>query len=102
MVIICTNCGTKLEDDYNYCINCGTKVNKTRISEEKEIISEEIVEDEIVHGDYCDLNCRHCYEEIIDSDGGITADYSEDMCGVDYYCDLGHSIVYGSFCEDYE
>lgn len=25
----CTNCGAKLENDYNYCINCGVKIEKS-------------------------------------------------------------------------
>lgn len=25
----CTNCGAKLENDYNFCINCGAKVEKS-------------------------------------------------------------------------
>ena len=78
------------------------KQSPTRITKEKEISNKRIVKNEMSYGGYCGLSCRHCYEEIIDSGGGITADYSEDMCGVDYYCDLGHSISYGSFCEDYE
>ena len=73
-----------------------------RITKEKEISRKKIEKNEPIYGGYCSLSCRHCYEEIIDSGGGITADYSEDMCGVDYYCELGHSIAYGSFCEDYE
>ena len=75
---------------------------KSRIPKEKENRSKKIEENEMSYGGYCSLNCRHCYEEIIDSGGGITADYSEEMCGVDYYCELGHPISYGSFCEDYE
>ena len=53
-------------------------------------------------GGYCTFTCRHCYEEILDSGGGITADYSDDMCGTYYYCSLGHDFVDGRFCEDYE
>ena len=26
MVVFCTNCGTKLDDDDAFCMNCGTKV----------------------------------------------------------------------------
>ena len=73
-----------------------------RNTKEKEISRKKIEKNKPIYGGYCSLSCRHCYEEIIDSGGGITADYSEEMCGVDYYCDLGHSIAYGSFCEDYE
>lgn len=30
----CTNCGAKLEKDYNYCINCGTKIDQFDIKQE--------------------------------------------------------------------
>ena len=50
-------------------------------------------------GGWCDLYCRHCYEEIIDSDGSITGDYT-DMGYVEYYCSLGYST--GGFCKHYE
>lgn len=30
MVIFCTNCGTKLEDEDIFCTNCGTKVDKPK------------------------------------------------------------------------
>ncbi|MBR0272244.1 MAG: hypothetical protein IJQ68_09720 [Methanobrevibacter sp.] len=53
-------------------------------------------------GGYCSSSCRYYYEEIIDSGGGISADYSDDMCGVDYLCSLGHFVSHGSFCKDYE
>lgn len=53
------------------------------------------------NGGYCDFRCRHCYEELLDSGGGIVGDYLDD--GIfDYYCALGHNLCYGSFCEDYE
>ncbi|WP_296890794.1 hypothetical protein [uncultured Methanobrevibacter sp.] len=46
------------------------------------------------------MNCIHCYEEFLDSDGEISGDYSGDG-EVEYYCNLGHSMSYGSFCKDY-
>jgi predicted nucleic acid-binding Zn ribbon protein len=52
-------------------------------------------------GGYCSSSCRYHYEEII-TPNGISVDYTEDMCGVDYCCRLGHSVSYGSFCKDYE
>lgn len=50
-------------------------------------------------GGWCDMYCRHCYEEIIDSDGSITGDYT-DGGYVEYYCSLGYST--GGFCKHYE
>lgn len=50
-------------------------------------------------GGWCGLSCRHCYEEILDSDGSIIGDYT-DGCNVEYYCSLGYST--GGFCEHYE
>ena len=52
-------------------------------------------------GGYCSSSCRYHYEEIITS-YGISADYTDDMCGVDYCCSLGHFVSHGSFCKDYE
>ncbi len=121
----CTNCRTKIRKDDNFCTNCGTKIDKSdmqnnyslksasaniekaiqeeeqiRILKQKEIISEKIEENEMNYGDYCDLNCIHCYEEFLDSDGEISGDYSGGG-EVEYYCNLGHSMSYGSFCKDY-
>lgn len=31
MANFCTNCGSKLEENYNYCINCGAKIDKSDI-----------------------------------------------------------------------
>lgn len=126
----CTNCGSKLEKYYNYCINCGTKIDKSdikqhkpssnqnsnrkeikkaktvkvetpRITKQKEMSRKEIKENERASGGYCSLDCIHCYEEFYDSGGGLSSDYDSEGY-VDYYCRLGHSISYGSFCEDYE
>lgn len=77
-----------------------TEQRKARIAKE-EAMSRKIEKTQIVHGDYCSLNCRHCYEEFLDSDGGIVGDF--DSGGyVEYYCRLGHPVSLGSFCEDYE
>ena len=54
------------------------------------------------HGGYCGWNCQYYCEEILDSNGAIVGDYSEDMSGTYYYCSLGHVLVDGRFCEDYE
>ncbi|MBQ9025807.1 MAG: hypothetical protein IJ104_05460 [Methanobrevibacter sp.] len=53
-------------------------------------------------GGYCSSSCIYYYEEFIDSGGGISADYSDDMCGVDYLCSRGHFVSLGSFCKDYK
>ena len=74
---------------------------KARIEKEKEIRSKKIEKKEIVHGSYCNLNCRHCYEEFMDSGGGITGDFDSEGY-VEYYCRLGHHLSFGRFCEDYE
>lgn len=113
----CINCGAKIEKDYNYCINCGTKIDKSYGKQndsslksatgnaEKAGIPKEnkikIENNEMTHGGYCSFNCRHYHEEFLDSYGGIVGDF--DGAGyVEYYCNLGHSIVHGRFCKDYE
>lgn len=50
---------------------------------------------------YCSINCIHYYEEFLDSGGGIVGDFDSEGY-VEYYCNLGHTIVDGRFCEDYE
>ena len=72
---------------------------KDRIAKEKAITSK-IEKIETVYGNYCDFNCRHCYEEFLDSSGGIVGDFDSEGY-VEYYCQLGHSVSFGSFCEDY-
>ena len=52
-------------------------------------------------GDYCNFSCIHCYEEFFDSEGRIDGNLTSEGY-VEYYCNLGHSVVYGRFCEDYE
>ena len=76
-----------------------TELEKARITEEKEMNRKNM--EDTVHKSYCSLNCRHCYEEFLDSGGGIVGDFDSDGY-VEYYCHLGHSVVYGRFCEDYE
>lgn len=74
---------------------------KARITKEKETSSYKITENEMTHGGYCNLSCIHCYEEFLDSGGEIVGDFTGD--GIyEYYCNLGHTVYYGSFCEDYE
>ena len=74
---------------------------KAKIKKEKEIHNKKIEKNEIAHGNYCNLNCRHCYEEFMDSGGGIVGDFDSEGY-VEYYCRLGHSLSFGRFCEDYE
>lgn len=47
---------------------------------------------------YCDLNCIPCYEEFLDGDGVIVGNFTMGQI-VEYYCTLGHPIVFGSFCK---
>ena len=74
---------------------------KVRTTKEKEIASKKIENNETSNGGYCDLSCMHCFEEFLDSCGGIVGDFDSEGY-VEYYCNLGHSISYGSFCKDYE
>lgn len=84
-----------------------TELKKAKKEQEKARISEEIImrrekinENGMNNGGYCSLNCAHCYEEFLDSGGGIVGDFDSEGC-VDYYCRLGHSVAFGRFCEDY-
>lgn len=115
----CTNCGTKIDrTDINQNNNIHKTVleiiekkkaeekaikeqEKTKIAKEKEMRNRKKEYAKPAHGGYCSLNCRHCYEEFLDSGGGIVGDFDSDGY-VEYYCHLGHSIVYGRYCEDYE
>ncbi len=74
---------------------------KARIAEEQERRRKELEWIEINGGGYCSLSCRHCYEEFLDSGGGIVGDFDSEGY-VEYYCHLGHSISFGSLCKDYE
>ncbi|WP_407422323.1 zinc ribbon domain-containing protein [Methanobrevibacter sp.] len=69
---------------------------KAKIPKENEMTGR----DEPDYGGYCSLRCRHCYEEYLDSMGGIVGDF--DAGGsYEYYCTLGHHVSFGRFCEDY-
>ena len=116
----CLNCGAKIDkSDINQNDHLSKQIHdtikkekknmkksskeqkKARIAKEKEVTAKKTEENTMIHGGYCSLNCRHCYEEFLDSGGGIVGDF--DIEGnVEYYCRLGHPISYGSFCEDYE
>ncbi|AMD17197.1 hypothetical protein TL18_03660 [Methanobrevibacter sp. YE315] len=80
-----------------------TKVKKqTRIKKvKKEPVIAKEKEIEMTHRNYCDLNCIHCHEEFLDSEGSIIGDYTDGGM-FDYYCDLGHQVAHGRFCKDYE
>lgn len=69
---------------------------KARIAREEEIRRKI----EANEGGYCGLSCAYCYEEFLDSSGGIIGDFSPDGF-YEYYCSLGHTVSLGSFCEDY-
>lgn len=118
MANFCIKCGNKIGKDDNFCTNCGTKIDKSDIKSADELLKTlyEIKElqktnkqvkvqttkdNEINPGNYCNLNCIHCREEFLDSGGEIVGDFTSDGI-VEYYCNLGHSISYGSFCKDYE
>lgn len=90
-----------IEGEIKYFIKSALKSMKTIPIKEKEVGSARIQEPEIINGGYCSLNCRHCYEELFDSGGGIVGDLDDDGY-IEYYCHLGHQISLGSFCEDYE
>ena len=79
----------------------ANKEQKIRIKKEKENRNKKIEKNNIVHGGYCSLKCRHSYEEFIDSGGEIVGDFDSEGY-VEYYCRLGHSLSFGRFCEDYE
>lgn len=71
---------------------------KRQETERRQLVAEYIRQ---FGGGYCGSSCRHYHEEII-TNHGISADYTDDMCGVDYFCSLGHSVAEGYFCKDYE
>ncbi|WP_296785215.1 zinc ribbon domain-containing protein [uncultured Methanobrevibacter sp.] len=81
--------------------NVNKKQETVIIPKEKDIIRKKTEKTKTVRGGHCNLNCRHCYEEFLDSGGGIVGDFDSEGY-TEYYCHLGHSISFGSFCEDYE
>ena len=117
MANFCTNCGTKLGKDDNFCCNCGTKIDKPYIAQnllkrmdditeksdakEKEMMRREMEKNKMTNGGYCSFNCKHFYEEFLDSGGMIVGDFDSEGV-VEYYCNLGHSVAIGNFCKDYE
>lgn len=73
---------------------------KARITKERKIPPTKIEKNEI-QGGYCDDTCKYYCEEFIDDDGQISFDFTGTEV-IDYYCTLGHSFAYGSFCKYYE
>lgn len=90
-------------DEIRYFIK--SELKKARKEPEKTISVKENASKKIerndIDGGYCSYSCIHCYEQYIDSGGGIDFDFAAGEI-VDYYCTLGHSLVFGSFCEDYQ
>lgn len=118
MANFCIKCGNKIGKDDNFCTNCGTKIDKSDIKSGNELLQtlykikelqktnkqvkvQTTKDNEKNPGNYCNLNCIHCREEFLDSAGEIVGDFTSEGI-VEYYCTLGHSISYGSFCKDYE
>lgn len=123
----CMNCGAKIGKEDKFCMNCGAKIDRSDIKQKKtllksvqenmeksrvkttkekvkipkEINRKKTGKTKTVRGGHCNLNCRHCYEEFLDSCGGLVGDFDSEGY-TEYYCRLGHSLSFGSFCEDYE
>ena len=81
--------------------HAGREREKARIAREKERVRKEIEKNKRAYGGYCSHNCSNCYEELLDSHGGVIGEYTDDGM-FEYYCRLGHSISWGKFCEDYK
>jgi len=81
--------------------NVNKKQETVIIPKEKEMNRKKTEKTKTVRGGHCDFKCRHCYEEFLDSGGGIVGDFDSEGY-TEYYCHLGHSLSFGSFCEDYE
>lgn len=79
----------------------GKEQEQTRIAKEKEMNSKKIKENKVSYGGYCSLSCIHYYEEFLDSGGSIVGDFDSEGY-VEYYCRLGHPLVDGRYCKDYE
>lgn len=90
----------EIKDYIKESIRFHKKVKKAKVTTEPKTVHE-TVQRETSRGGYCDLGCRHCYEEFLDSYGGIVGDF-DDGGYVEYYCALGHQMAFGRFCEYYE
>lgn len=90
-----------IRDYIKESIMLSKKVKIFDVSSKKPKNTHKTVPNEMDHGGYCSLNCRNCYEEFLDSYGGIVGDF--DAGGnVEYYCRLGHQVRFGNFCEYYD
>ena len=89
------------ESEIKYFIK--TELKNAKREQEKAILikEKEMEKNERIHGGYCNYNCKHFYEEYLDSGGTIVGDFDSEGI-VDYYCNLNHSVAIGKFCEDYE
>lgn len=72
---------------------------EARLAREEEIRRKEAEWIKIHGGGYCGLDCPHCYEEFLDSHGAIVGDFDSEGF-VEYYCGLGHTVSFGSYCKD--
>lgn len=70
----------------------------SKIRKEQEIIHQKMIENGM--GGYCDFGCIYFYEEFMDENGGISGGIDPEGW-IEYRCDLGHSVLTGTFCEDY-
>ena len=70
--------------------------HKIKHEEEKARMAKEAEEQQRIK-----KGCQHCYEEFLDSAGGIVGDFDEGGY-VEYYCNLGHPLAFGRYCEYYE
>ena len=52
-------------------------------------------------GGYCNSGCIYYHEEYMDRCGGVVGDI-DDSGYIEYNCDLGYFVSYGSFCKDYK
>lgn len=77
-----------------------SREKKARIAKANQM-NRRVQANERKRGGYCGWGCQHCYEEFLDSAGGIVGDFDEGGY-VEYYCHLGHPIAFGRYCEYYE
>lgn len=86
----------------NVNVNTNQSVNIVNTFGKSDNTSEdEPDEPDTPQGNYCDMFCRHYCEEYYDSGGGVVGSIDSEGYS-EYYCSLGHSLVTGRFCEDYE
>ncbi len=93
------------EDEIRYFIK--TELKKQIESQKiKEISKNKKEQDASVkrtgNENFCGFGCKYFHEEFLDENGGMVDHIDPEGAGVDYYCDLGHSVYSGNFCEYYE